>query len=69
MEVIMYSTHCPQCKVLAKKLEQKNIPFTEVDDIELMRSLGIMSAPMLSIDGGAPINFKDSINWVKTVEV
>ena len=69
MKIIMYTTHCPQCNVLAKKMTQKNIQYIEIDDIEVMRNLGIMTVPMLSIDNGAPMNFKDSINWVNSLEV
>lgn len=69
MKIVMYTTHCPQCNVLAKKMTQKNIQYIEIDDIEVMRNLGIMTAPMLSIDDGAPMNFKDSINWINSLEV
>ena len=33
MNVILYSTHCPKCCVLEKKLKQKNISYDEVNDI------------------------------------
>ena len=69
MEVIMYTTHCPQCNILAKKLAQKNILYKEVDDIEEIRKLDITVVPMLSIDGAAPINFKESVNWINSLEV
>lgn len=69
MEIIIYTTHCPQCSVLAKKLDQKGIRYIEIDDIETMRNLGIMAAPMLSINGNEPMNFKDSINWINSLEV
>lgn len=69
MEVIMYTTHCPQCNILAKKLAQKNILYKEVDDIEEIRKLDIAVVPMLSIDGAAPINFKESVNWINSLEV
>lgn len=69
MEVLFYTTHCPQCKVLAKKLEQKQINYTEVEDIAIMQSLGISSVPTLSIDGGDLLNFKESINWINSLEV
>ena len=31
--VTLYSTHCPRCLVLEKKLKQKNISYQEVNDI------------------------------------
>lgn len=39
--VIFYSTHCPKCKVLEIKLNQKNIKYTENDNVEEMLALGI----------------------------
>ena len=36
MDIKLYSTHCPKCIVLEKKLQQKNIPFEEINDVEIM---------------------------------
>ena len=51
----LYSTHCPRCKVLEMKLKQKNIDFEIIDDkdkvIEIGKANGIMSAPLLEING------------------
>lgn len=69
MEVIFYTTHCPQCNILSKKLEAKNIQYSTVDNVETMLGLGLTTAPALSIDGGAPMNFKESVNWINTLEV
>ena len=69
MEVKFYTTHCPQCKVLARKLDEKQIEYTMIDNVETMLGLGLTSAPALSIDGGAPMNFKESVNWVNSLEV
>ena len=33
MDIILYSTGCPKCKILKKKLEDKNIDYVESDDI------------------------------------
>lgn len=63
--VIFYSTHCPKCKVLEIKLNQKNIQYTENDNVEEMLALGIQSAPCLSVDGKL-YHFADAIKWVNT---
>lgn len=68
MEIIMYTTHCPQCNILAKKLQQKKISYTEVEDIETMAKLGISAVPALSIDGATPLNFKEAVNWINSME-
>ena len=63
MNIVLYSTHCPNCIVLEKKLKQKNIEFLEVNDIKIMEEKGFVSAPMLEVDG-VTMNYKTAIQWV-----
>ena len=51
MRVTLYTTHCPKCKVLEKKLNSKNINYNEVTDTNIMISKGFTSTPMLEVDG------------------
>jgi len=60
--VILYTTHCPKCEVLKKKLTQKDIKFEEVTDMEVMMEKGFMAAPMLEVDGKA-MNFTEANDW------
>ena len=62
-DVILYSTGCPKCEILKKKLTAKNIPFVENNDVSEMQSLGMMSAPALMVDGQLR-DFMSSIDWV-----
>ena len=64
MKVILYTTHCPRCEVLKTKLEQKNISYKEETDVGKMLEMGIMSVPMLSVNGASVMNFTDAIKWV-----
>ena len=64
MEVILYSNHCPQCKVLEAKLKQNNIEYQEINDIDLMLEKGFKSMPMLEVDG-VIMNFTQSNTWIK----
>jgi deoxycytidylate deaminase len=36
--VTLYSTHCPRCQVLEKKLIKAGITYTVCDDIAFMRA-------------------------------
>ena len=63
MTVTLYSTHCPNCIVLEKKLKQKNIEFLEVNDIKIMEEKGFMSAPMLEVDG-VVMSYRTAIQWI-----
>ena len=65
MEAILYSTHCPRCKVLEAKLKEKNIAFKEIDDPDQIASKGISSVPYLEADG-ALMNFKEAVDWIKS---
>ena len=61
--VIMYTTHCPQCKVLEKMLNDKKIEYTQITDINIMKSKGIQSVPYLEVEGELK-NFKESMEWI-----
>lgn len=63
LTVVLYSTHCPKCNVLEKKLKQKNILFEEVNDIEKMKEKGYLSVPVLEIDG-VNLDFKMASDWI-----
>lgn len=67
MEVTLFSTGCPRCKVLAKKLDSKGITYTVVDDVDEMVKMGIFNVPHLLVDGTL-MSFKESVDWVNTVE-
>lgn len=64
--ITLYSTHCPKCAVLEKKLEQANIAFTVNDDLDLMTSKGIKSAPTIEKDGEL-LDFSKAIAWLRSL--
>lgn len=63
MQVILYSTGCPKCSILKKKLNDKNIDYEEVNDEKTMLSLGLDSVPILSVDGEL-LEFTQANNWI-----
>jgi len=63
----LFSTHCPKCVVLEKKLKEKNISFKIEENVSVMQELGIMSVPMLSVDSNM-LNFVDAVKWVNSQE-
>lgn len=65
MEVILYSTNCPKCHVLEKKLANKKIDFNVITDEDIMLEKGFMSAPMLEVDGNV-MDFKEGNIWINT---
>lgn len=60
---ILYSTHCPKCQVIEKKLNQKGIEYTEITDVKQMSDIGLQSVPWLEVDGEM-MNFNQAIQWI-----
>jgi hypothetical protein len=50
-KVILYSTDCPKCKILADKLDKEGVQYEVCTDVDLMQKKGFMSAPMLEVCG------------------
>lgn len=64
VEVIyLYSTGCPKCKVLEKKLQDKGISYGIKSDIEEMTALGITQVPVLKVNDKL-LQFKEAVDWV-----
>lgn len=66
LQITLYSTHCPKCNVLEKKLKEKDIIYEEVNDIEIMKEKGYLSVPILEVDGTS-MDFKTANNWINTI--
>lgn len=65
MSIILYTTHCPKCQVLQKKLDQKEIPYLINENVDEMLKRGLMSAPGLEVDG-TMMNFTEANKWINT---
>lgn len=61
--VVLYSTGCPKCMVLEKKLEKKGIEYTAVEDVETINSMGYVSVPLLEVEGKV-MEFVEANSWV-----
>ena len=63
MNVILYSTGCPKCNILKKKLADAKIDYSVVEDVDVMLSKGLKDVPWLEVDGNL-MNFVDSSKWI-----
>ena len=61
--IVLYSTNCPKCKILEKKLNNANIKYTVSNNIDEMLAMGFMEAPILQVYGDF-MNFKEAIDWI-----
>ena len=66
MNIVLYSTHCPRCNVLEKKLQQKKIDYKEINDTAIMEQKGYLSVPVLEVNGKS-MNFKEAFNYVNSL--
>lgn len=67
MTVTMYSTGCPKCNVLKKKLDDSGISYTTVLDQnrieEVAKANGFSTVPLLEVDG-CVMDFRDACTWI-----
>lgn len=64
-EILLYTTGCPQCIILEKKLDMNKIAYKKVSDfdVEELISKGINSAPVLKV-GETYLPFNLALKWV-----
>lgn len=62
---VLYTINCPNCTILEKKLESKNIEFLRVSDEETIKAKGYGDStfPILEVNG-VVMNYKTAIQWV-----
>lgn len=60
---ILYSTGCPKCEVLKKKLAEKGVQYTENNSVDEMLKLGIETVPVLKVNDRL-LDFKEAVDWV-----
>ena len=65
--ITLFSTKCPKCNVLEKKLKAKNIEYEEVNDVEAMKEKGIVTVPVLEVDGEV-MDFKAASDWINNLQ-
>jgi len=64
--IVLYTTHCPKCRVLETKLKTKNIPYVEITDTDEMMKLGLKSAPYLNANGKM-MNFMEANAYINSL--
>lgn len=69
--ITLYTTHCPKCNILQQKLDQKQIEYEIVDNeetvVEYGKSIGILSTPILDVDG-MNFDFNNALKWLASKE-
>ena len=63
--VVLYSTGCPKCAVLKKKLDKAGIVYVEVTDTDEMIAVGLKSAPALMV-GAELMDYVAAVKWANS---
>lgn len=64
MKIVLYTTGCPRCSILEKKLTAAAIEFETNSDTKVMAKKGYFYLPILEVDGEA-MEFGDAVKWIK----
>lgn len=66
-QIILYTSHCPKCQVIEKKLQRIGIKYSVIEDEKAINdfcsSNGIQSLPVLVINSSI-LDFNEAIKWV-----
>lgn len=64
---ILFTTGCPKCNVLKKKLKENKIPYEEDNNVETLLKLGFRELPVLKVDDKY-YDFNQAINYIKELK-
>ena len=66
-KIVLYSTGCPKCRILKKKLDEMGIQYETCSDEEQMIGLGLTEVPALGIKGHL-YSFREAVEWLNNSE-
>lgn len=64
MNVVLFSTECPKCIALRKKLDAAGVTYDVCNDVDKMIEMGFTTVPALEVDGKI-MNYVEAIKWIK----
>lgn len=64
--ITLFSTGCRQCNILKSQLDKNEIEYQTVSDIKEMEGRGILSAPVLDVDGDL-LDYGKAIAWISQI--
>ncbi len=67
MNIVLYSTHCPKCTILEKKLQMRGLKYKVETDVDKMVEMGFRSAPTLEVNG-IRMDFMAAIRWLGSLD-
>ena len=61
--IVLYTTHCPKCKVLESKLKEKGVEYKEETNVNKIVEKGLKTVPVLEVDDKL-LTFYDAVKYV-----
>lgn len=65
--IVVYTIGCPACNILEKKLKQKGLIYSIVDDPKIHAELGIVQFPEMSVNCGPRMKYTDAVKWINSL--
>lgn len=65
-KITLYSTGCPMCTVLEKKMNAKKIAYEVCSDTTEMTKMGFNRVPVLKV-GDAVFYFEDAVKYINNL--
>lgn len=65
-KITLYSTGCPMCTVLEKKMKAKKIAYEVCSDTTEMTKMGFNRVPVLKV-GDAIFYFEDAVKYINNL--
>lgn len=65
--MVLYTTGCPKCRILEKKLADKNVEYDKCEDTAVMAGLGIVAVPVLKTTDGRMLGYFEAVKYVNSL--
>ena len=68
MSIKLYTTGCPKCMILEKKLDQKGVEYEKVEDfdVDFLVEKGFTMAPVLEVEGEM-MGYGEAVKWIDQI--
>ena len=63
----LFTTGCPKCRILEKKMTDKGLKFEKCDDTAKIAGAGITSVPTLKCPDGKTLAYFDAVKLVNSL--
>lgn len=61
--IVLYTTGCPKCSVIERKLDAKGVQYTKNENVEEMIEKGFQEAPILEVNNKY-LDFSEALRWI-----